>query len=76
MAPVSVFIVLEQGFNDFIVKMQLLFQNLLLWSLVLSPLTKVMVWKDASPKIANFIAAVSGLLVLRRGSIDNIEKMH
>lgn len=76
MAPVSVFIVLEHGFDDFIVKMQLLFRNLLLWSLVISPLTKVMVWKNASPKIANFIAAVSGLLVLRRGSIDNIEKMH
>lgn len=30
MAPVSVFIVLEHGFDDFIVKMQLLFQNLLL----------------------------------------------
>lgn len=76
MAPVSVFIVLEHGFDDFIVKMQLLFRNLLLWSLVISPLTKVMVWKNASLKIANFSAAVSGLLVLRRGSIDNIEKMH
>ncbi|XP_062584314.1 uncharacterized protein LOC134246070 [Saccostrea cucullata] len=78
MAPGSGVLVLGQGSIDYIVKMHYFFENLLLCSWVLNTLNKhiIMMSKSASSKIVNFMAPGSGVLVLERGSIDYIVKMH
>ena len=54
------------------------FENLLLCFWVLNKLTKCIVKmsKSASTKIVNFMVPGSGVLVLGRGSIDYIVKIH
>ena len=72
MAPGSGVLVLGRGSIDYIEKMQKLFENLLLCCLVFKELTKyiVMMSKNASSKIVNYMAPGSGVLVLGWGSID------
>ena len=72
MAPGSGVLVLGWGSIDYIEKMQKLFENLLLCCLVFKELTKyiVMMSKNASSKIVNYMAPGSGVLVLGWGSID------
>ena len=76
MAPGSGVLALGQGSIDYIVKMHLVLENLLLCFWVLNKLTKhiVMMRRNAFSKIVNFIAPGSVVLVLGQGSIDYIMK--
>ena len=78
LAPGSGVLVLGRGSIDYIVKIHEFFENLLLCSWVFNKLIKciVMMSKSASTKISNFMAPRSGVLVLGRGSIDYLVKMH
>ena len=77
MAPGSQVLVQGRGYIDYIVKIHYFFENLLCYW-VLNKLTKniVMMSKSDSSRFVNFMAPGSGVLVLGRGSIDYIVKMH
>lgn len=74
MAPGSRVLVFRRGSNDKIEKMHWFFEYLLTCSWILSRLTKyiVMMKKNASSRIVNFIAPGSGVLSLGWGSNDCI----
>ena len=78
MTPGAGVLVLGRGLISHIVKMYYFFKNLLLYSKVLIRQTKyvVMMTKEGSTKIVNFMTHRAGVLVLGRGHISNIVKMH
>ena len=71
-------LVLGRGHISHIVKMQYSFKNLLLYSQALIRQTKyvVMMTKEGSTKIVNFMTPRVGILVLWRGQKSRIVKMH
>ena len=78
MLPGAGVLVLGCGHVSYIVKMHYFFKNLLLYSGAWSIQTKciVMMTKDWSTKIANFMLPGAGVLVLGCGHISYIVKMH
>ena len=78
MTPMAGVLVLGCGHISHIEKMHYFFKNLLLNSQALIRQTKyvVMMTKEGSTKIVNFMTPGAGVLVLGRGHISHIEKMH
>ena len=72
-------LVLGCGHISHIVKMHYSFKNFLLYSQALISQTMyvlVMMTKEGSTKIVNFMTPGAGVLVLGRGHISHIVKMH
>ena len=69
---------LGRGHVSHVVKMHYFFKNLLLYSQALIRQTKyvLMMNKEGSTKIVNFMTPGAGVLVLWRGHISHIVKMH
>ena len=78
MTPRAEVLVLGCGHISHIVKMHYFFKSLLLYSQALIRQTKyvVMMTKEGSTKIVNFMTPGVGVLVLGRGRISHIVKMH
>ena len=78
MSPGAGVSVLGCGHLSHIVKMHYFFKNLLLYSQAYIRQTKyiVMMTKERSTKIVNFMTPGAGVLVLGRGHISHIMKMH
>ena len=78
MTPGAGVLVLGRGHISHIMKMHYFFINLLLYSQALIRQTKyvVMMTKEGSPKIINIMTPGAGVLVLGRGHISHIVKMH
>ena len=78
MTPGAGILVQERGHRSHIVNMHFFFKNLLLYSQTLISQTKyvVMMTKEGSTKIVNFMTPRAGILVLGRGHISHIVKMH
>ena len=78
MTPQAGVFVLGCGHISHIVKMHYFFKNLLLYSQALIRQTKykVMITTEGSTKIVNFMIPGAGVLVLGRGHISHIVKMH
>ena len=71
-------LVLEHGHTSHIVKMHYFFKNLLLYSQAMTRKTDsiVIMPKERSTKIVNFMITRAGILVLESGQISHIVKMH
>ena len=78
MTPGAGVLALGHGHISHIVKMHYFFKNLLINSQALIRQTKyvVMMTKEGSTKIVNFMTSGAGVLVLGRGHISHIVKMH
>ena len=78
MTPGAGVLVLGHGHISHIVKMHYFFKNLLLYSQAWIRQTKyiVMMTTERSTKIVNFMTPGAGVLVLGRGHISHIMKMH
>ena len=78
MTPWAGVLVLGCGHISHIVNMHYFYKNLLLYSQALIRQTKyvVMMTKEESTKIINFITYGAGVLVLGCGHISHIVKMH
>ena len=78
MTPGAEVLVLGRGHICHIMKMHYFFKNLLLYSQAYIRQTKyiVMMRKEGSTKIVNFMTPGAGVPVLGRGHICHIMKMH
>ena len=78
MTPGAGVLALGCGHISHIVKMHYFFKNLLLYSGTWFRQTKciVIMTKEGSTKIVNFMTPGTGVLVLGRGNISHIVKMH
>ena len=78
MTPGAGVLALGRGHISHIVKMHYFFKNLLLYSKAVIRQTKyvVMMTKEGSTKIFNFMTPGAGVLVLGHGHISHIVKMH
>ena len=78
MTPGAGVLVLGRGHISHIVKLHYFFENLLLYSQAQIRLSKyvVMMTKEGSTKIVNFMTPGAGVLVLGRGYISHIVKLH
>ena len=78
MTPGAGVLVLGRGHISHIVKMHYFFENLLLYSQAYIRLSKyvLMTTKEGSTKIVNFMTPEAGVLVLGRGYISHIVKLH
>ena len=77
MTPGAGVLMLGHGHISHIVKLHYFFKNILLYSKALIRQTKylVMMNKEGSTKIVNFMTPGAGVLVLGRGHISHIVKM-
>ena len=78
MTPKAGVLVLEHGHTSHIVKMLYFFKNLLLYFQAQTRKTDsiVIMPKERSTKIVNFMIPRAGILVLESGQISRIVKMH
>ena len=78
MTPGAGVLMLGRGHLSHIMKMHYFFKNLLLYfqAQIRPTKYKVMMTKEGSTKIINFMTPGAGVLVLGRGHISHIVKMH